>query len=620
MAYSHPSMQRKLVGGLLVGACATLVASACTLPSPDKGSGGQAGVGAAGSGSQVAGTTQADGGVETGGSTSAGGVSASGGTGGTGGTGGKVGTAGTGEDPDAGGAGGEPSTCQGDACLPCTGAMPAAGTKCGECGTYACNPDGKTTSCSDPKLNDCGGCTKLVAAPGATCGDCGKYECSTDKESVICKDPGKNACGGCGTLASQPNSSCGTCGDWKCSTDKTTVQCSGANANACGGCGTLANAPGTACGQCGKYECSSDKASTACQDPGKNACGGCAVLSGTLGAACGNGKCGKLACSSDKNSLVCQGDVPNACGGCATLTPSGATKGASCGSCSRTWSCNADLNSLSCTGTTPNACGGCSTLSGTLGASCGACSVTACATDKESLVCNSQCTGAQVCVSGLNQCKTPDCSAADSCGKPDGAGGTCTNTKGKCVAKPNSTATCAGSSCAYTCSKKTLSCSTTAEPACGSWNFESNTVEGWSVDQSATSAASGSLYLATPPGSGAGTYSLAVKADGVTKANADCVAISAKLCAAGAPATGLQGKFHISVWYTPTDGKGAPSGPAYMALQPSGGGTDNNTPANTWFDVPSFDVAGANVTGATVYICGLTGHKGTLFFDNIYFE
>jgi len=105
-------------------------------------------------------------------------------------------------------------------------------------------------------------------------------------------------------------------------------------------------------------------------------------------------------------------------------------------------------------GNAQNVCGGCGVIAGTLGASCGACSVTACASDKNSLVCNSQCSGAQVCVSGLNQCKTPDCSAADSCGKSDGAASTCTNTKGNCLVKPNSTGQCAGASCAYTCKTK----------------------------------------------------------------------------------------------------------------------------------------------------------------------
>lgn len=603
------SMRNKVVGALVISGSMALLASACgeqrKFDSPN--AGGAAGSGVSGGGAQTEGGAQAGGGTQAGGDAQAGGgAQASGGT-----------EAVAGADNEAGGSGGDTGVCEGSECPVCPGATPEPGTACGDCGKYVCNPDGITTSCLDPKFNACGGCAELDAEPGQDCGDCGTYQCSADKQSVACEDPGKNGCGGCGVLANAPNSSCDTCGDWECSADKTAVNCSGANANACGGCGTLANQPGGDCGQCGKYECSVDKTSTTCKDPGENACGGCSVLTGTLGAACGNGGCGKLACSTDKNSLVCQGDVPNACGGCATLTPSSATKGGSCGVCSQKWACNADKNSLSCSGAGANVCGGCTAISGTLGASCGACSVTACASDKNSLVCNSQCTTGQVCVSGLNQCKTPDCSAANSCGQTDGAGGLCTNAKGKCPAKPNSTGACAGSSCAYTCSNKALSCSTAAEPKCGSWNFDSKTVEGWRVQSAANSAADGGLFLATPPGTGAGTWSLALKVNGT--AGKTCVAIETTFCD-GAPATGIYGKFHAFVWYKPEDANGGLSGPGFTYFAPEGGGTDYNTPPNVWFDLPTFDVAGANVTGVAVNVCGIEGHKGTLYFDNFYFE
>lgn len=608
IVYDRDAMTSKVVGALVVSAWMAFLAAACgdKREFPDQNLGGQPGGGTSGNGAGTG--ARAGGGTQTGGGADAGG--------------GLDGVAGT--EAQAGASGGDSGACEGTECPACPGATPEPGTACGECGKYECNPDGITTSCSDPKFNACGGCAELDAAPGEACGECGKFECSADKESVTCNDAGKNACGGCGSLNNAPNSSCGSCGDWVCTADKTAVNCSGANANACGGCGTLANAPGGTCGLCGKYECSADKASTSCKDPGKNACGGCTVLTGTLGAACGNGNCGKLACSADKNSLVCQGDVPNACGGCATLTPSGATKGGSCGSCSQKWACNADNNSLSCAGAGANVCGGCTSISGTLGASCGACLVTACASDKNSLVCNSQCTSGQVCVSGLNQCKTPDCSAANSCGQSDGAGGVCTNSKGKCPAKPNtSPGICSGVNCAYTCSKKALSCSTAEEPKCGSWNFESkaSNFEGWSIVSDPNSAADGGLFFATPPQGapmgGGGTWSLALKINGTTGKN--CVGIETTFCG-GAPATGIQGKFHAFVYYKPDVANGAISGPGFTYFTPSGGGTDNNTPSNVWYDIPTFDVAGANVTGVGVHLCGTEGDKGTLYFDNFYFE
>ena len=307
------------------------------------------------------------------------------------------------------------------------------------------------------------------------------------------------------------------------------------------------------------------------------------------------------------------------CGGCAGVTPE---PGTTCGECGK-YECSPDQASTACKDPGMNACGGCTAISGTLGASCDACSVTACAPDKNSLVCKSQCTGTQVCVSGLNQCKTPDCGAANSCGKSDGAGSTCTNTKGNCLAKPNSTVQCAGSSCAYTCKTKSLSCSTAAEPACGTWNFESKTPEGWYLDTTvwgvndAADKVKG-LYLAAPPGAGAGSYSLAVDVDGTTGKDGTTVLI--ELCPGSAAATGISGKFHASVWWKPSDSNGALGGPGYAYWLPQGGGSDVNCPAGAWFDVPTQSVAGANITHIVVSIGGISGHKGTLYFDNIYFE
>lgn len=230
------------------------------------------------------------------------------------------------------------------------------------------------------------------------------------------------------------------------------------------------------------------------------------------------------------------------------------------------------------------------------------------------------CTGSQVCVAGLtSECKTPDCSAANSCGTSDGAGGVCTNTKGKCLAKPNTTAACSGSSCVYACNAATLSCSTAADPACGSWNFESGTTEGWSLTNDPNSLGT-SLRAATAPGTGAGARSLAVDVDG-TGRDYGHVTIGLDFCG-GAPATGLQGAFHASLWFQPTDSNGAPAGPAWTYLSNGssgvGGGADYNTPANTWFQIQSDYANGANVSHVMVSVDGLGGHKGVLYFDNMF--
>lgn len=310
----------------------------------------------------------------------------------------------------------------------------------------------------------------------------------------------------------------------------------------------------------------------------------------------------------------------NDCTSCLGAMPA---PGTSCGECG-TNVCNADQTTTSCLDPKRNACGGCAELAAAPGADCGACSVTACTSDKNSLDCVSQCTEAEVCVSGLNQCKTPDCSAANSCGRSDGAGGICTNTKGQCPAMPNATGSCSGSSCAYACNDKTLSCSTSAEPACGSWNFESNSpgFEGWQL-KNTSNAASGGLYYATPPGAAAGAKSLALNVDG-TAADALYITISVDVCPGGALATGIQGAFHAQVWFKPSDGKGALGGPGYTYINDGNDGVvsgpDVNCPAGEWFDVPSHSVAGTSIKQIELSIAGINGHKGTLYFDNMYFE
>jgi hypothetical protein len=49
-------------------------------------------------------------------------------------------------------------------------------------------------------------------------------------------------------------------------------------------------------------------------------------------------------------------------------------------------------------------------------------------------------------------------------------------------------------------------------------------------------------------------------------------------------------------------------------------GPDVACPAGAWFDVPSDAVAGTSVTKIDLSIGGISGHKGTLYFDNLYFE
>jgi len=134
---------------------------------------------------------------------------------------------------------------------------------------------------------------------------------------------------------------------------------------------------------------------------------------------------------------------------------------------------------------------------------------------------------------------------------------------------------------------------------------------------------SGGLSLATPPGGGTsyGSHSLALNVDGTS--GGTNAGIQVQFCG-GSLATGIFGALHAKVWFKPTDGGGAVSGPGYLYLSDDSstivGGGDTNTPANSWFDVSSNGVMGANVVSAELEISGISGHKGVLYFDNIYFD
>ena len=76
------------------------------------------------------------------------------------------------------------------------------------------------------------------------------------------------------------------------------------------------------------------------------------------------------------------------------------------------------------------------------------------------------------------------------------------------------------------------------------------------------------LYLAAPPGAGAGSWSLAVDVDGSNGKSGTTIAL--QLCAGSAPATGLDGKFHATVWWKPSDSNGQLGGPGYAYLSGPG--------------------------------------------------
>ena len=141
------------------------------------------------------------------------------------------------------------------------------------------------------------------------------------------------------------------------------------------------------------------------------------------------------------------------------------------------------------------------------------------------------------------------------------------------------------------------------------------------VAETGSAVVGGFSFPAPPGGTGYGSRSAALTIDGT---KGDFAALRVNFCPSGAATSGLIGKLHVMVWYKPTSG-GAPAGPGYLYLydgvQHIGGGTDVNTPANQWFDVPTFNIdSDTPIKYAELRIAGLTGRKGVLYIDNIYFD
>ncbi|HEX3697262.1 MAG TPA: hypothetical protein VH374_17950 [Polyangia bacterium] len=175
-----------------------------------------------------------------------------------------------------------------------------------------------------------------------------------------------------------------------------------------------------------------------------------------------------------------------------------------------------------------------------------------------------------ICVNGQTQgcgnCGTQTCTNGNwgACGgecqapRPTCSGGVCvcqgTICNNQCVNTSNdkqncggcnnvcshfgTTATCSNSTCAYQCtntSHAALSCSTSTAPSCGSWDFESGTLEGWRHEVPSNSECFvGSLDPNATAHAYTGTHSLAVRCNFPFNSNGfstGILALQVPLCA-----------------------------------------------------------------------------------------
>ena len=118
------------------------------------------------------------------------------------------------------------------------------------------------------------------------------------------------------------------------------------------------------------------------------------------------------------------------------------------------------------------------------------------------------------------------------------------------------------------------------------------------------------------------TENFALKIDGT---RGGVAGIRGYFCRDNGVATNISGMFHAMVWWEPSDGGSGLSGPGYTYIydgsQVSVGGNDTNTPANQWFDLPSQLITTSDsLVYVDVNIAGIQDRKGTLYFDNIYFD
>ena len=385
------------------------------------------------------------------------------------------------------------SACSGtlDSCLPATGQCVDCLSPAAECRSgvaYQCNDAGafvSLNSCSGPSIN-CGNCGVGDACAKST--DCATGFCVGQKCAVC--NPGDKGC-----VGATPRL-CSTSGAW---TNQTT--CTGATPQclpSSGLCVACMNGATQSCGNCntGSQTCSNNAwgTCTGAVDLKTNTqyCGSCSTKCAT-GQLCENSACvvdcgTKTRCGTACVNLT--NDASN-CSTCGKVCPPPASNGSGV--------CASSACDISCTNTR-------------CGTSC----------------CAAAPSGATTVCSG-NTCTFPCSTGNHSCsgacyGSTDAAhcGSSCLD----CSKYVGTTGACGSSQC--TCEASTALACGASTPTCGSWDFNSGTLEGWRFGtyyDNTDKHYVGSLGTTTTNGSPA----LSVKYDG-TAAGYGTLEFQADLC------------------------------------------------------------------------------------------
>jgi hypothetical protein len=239
-------------------------------------------------------------------------------------------------------------------------------------------------------------------------------------------------------------------------------------------------APGSAeCRNGIAYQCNTDgsfDSLNSCAGPGIN-CGNCGIgETCTQNSQCGTGICVNGKCAvCQPNARDCVGTTPRLCSSEGTWTNQTACSGNTPVCLSSTGQC------VACSNGSSRNCGNCNT--GTQSCSnnaWGTCSGAVDLNTSEEYCgsCTTSCASSQVCQSGMCGCASGShaCGSGSTCySNTDGThcGSSCLN----CGSYVGTTGACGSNLC--TCeASSALACGVNT-PTCGSWDFDSNTLEGW---------------------------------------------------------------------------------------------------------------------------------------------
>jgi len=450
----------------------------------------------------------------------------------------------------------------------------------------ACADETASNECgNDGSCDGKGACSKVASTH-----ICAAAHCSSDNKSFIpataCTAKGQCSVATAQDCAGFPCTATGCAkpctANTDCSTgnycDATSRKCvatkaDGASATNAFECASGFVADGVCCNNACTGQCQSCK-----QTPGV-----CKAVTTPRTACGGSGTCGTLKCDGARPDCVLPGNevsCPTTCSSDLTAKLTSTCNGSgSCGTLQPVACTGQYCSGGQCVAQIPNNTGGCTSNV--------ACSSGNCSTSPTA--------GKMCCAANLSNCSqgcynlSTDARHCGTCAKACDANNACASGKCQCSGGPP------------------LSCGT-----CPSWNFESNTTEGWVNDTNTSSNVTPGVK-ATPAGApfAGSTYSLAIPVTlaGQGQPGAVVAAVTVPLCANASTSADITGfSFYLYM-----------DGPAYTAgkefAQTDVGGTSMSPVSKQWVQV-SASVSGS-ASYLQLYFNPMAAWSGTIYVDQV---